>query len=158
MKAEADEVKSTAKASTLPNGNGEICGSISTRPLSHQTLTIISKNCHNRYPNAVSTTATMNGTASRTLAQLPDEMFSIIQTTAGTLSPRLARLCLPGRRIIDTPHYLASTSRGVVPHITQDTFRRDTSINGVYVALEDCMWRKMRALDFVERGSLTGHE
>lgn len=80
----------------------------------------------------------MNGAANGKLSQLPDEMFNIIKSTTHTLSPRLARLALPGRRILDTPHYLAITSRGVVPHITQDTFRRDTDINGVYVALEDC--------------------
>lgn len=87
----------------------------------------------------------MNGAANGTLGQLPDEMFSIIKSTTHThtLSPRLARLSLPGRRILDTPHYLATTSRGVVPHLTQDTFRRDTSINGVYVALEDCTcWQR----------------
>ncbi|KAK4502041.1 hypothetical protein PRZ48_007852 [Zasmidium cellare] len=86
----------------------------------------------------------MDGTANGSLSELPDEMFSIIQSTAHTLSPRLARLSLPGRRIIDTPHYLANTSRGVVPHITQDTFRRDTSIAGVYVALEDFIERAPR--------------
>ncbi|EME43681.1 hypothetical protein DOTSEDRAFT_92801, partial [Dothistroma septosporum NZE10] len=64
-------------------------------------------------------------------------MFSIIKATGQGLGPRLGRLALPGRRVINTPHYLGNTSRGVVPHITQDTFVRDTSINGVYVGLED---------------------
>lgn len=86
----------------------------------------------------------MDGLANGKLEQLPDEMFNIIKSTADSLSPRLARLALPCRRVIDTPHYLANTSRGVVPHITQDTFRRDTSIDGVYVALEDCMSRYPR--------------
>lgn len=72
------------------------------------------------------------------LSQLPDEMFNIIKSTPQSLGPRLGRLCLPGRKAIDTPHYLGVTSRGVVPHITQDTFRRDAHLNGVYVPLEDC--------------------
>ncbi|PPJ58220.1 hypothetical protein CBER1_10208 [Cercospora berteroae] len=73
------------------------------------------------------------------LHQLPDDMFHVIRST-GTAA-RLGRLALPGRRILDTPHYLANTSRGVVPHITQDTFARDTDINGLYIALEDFIER-----------------
>ncbi|KAK6410610.1 hypothetical protein LTR81_015242 [Elasticomyces elasticus] len=76
------------------------------------------------------------------LAQLPDEMFSIIKAASAGLAPRLGRLSLPGRKVVETPHYLAITSRGAVPHITQDTYVRDTNISGVYVGLED----------FIERG------
>lgn len=75
---------------------------------------------------------------STTIAHLPDEMFTIIKDGANGLSARLGRLALPGRRTIETPHYLGITSRGVVPHITQDTFSRDTNIGAVYVPLEDC--------------------
>lgn len=80
----------------------------------------------------------MNGHANGKLSQLPQEMFSVIKTSSNALGPRLGRLALPGRKLIETPHYLANTSRGVVPHITQDTFRRDTHISGAYYALEDC--------------------
>lgn len=85
-----------------------------------------------------------NGSNNGRLSQLPNEMFSIIKSAgqmknAGIgLGPRLGRLALPNKRIVATPHYLANTSRGVVPHITQDTFSRDTDIGAVYVALEDC--------------------
>lgn len=72
------------------------------------------------------------------LAQLPDEMFSIIKSAQNGLGPRLGRLGIAGRKTLETPHYLAITSRGVVPHLSQDTFTRDTNINGVYVPLEDC--------------------
>lgn len=72
------------------------------------------------------------------LADLPDEMFAIIKQSTSGLSPRLGRLTLPNRHAIETPHYLASTSRGVVPHITPDTFRHSTRISGVHLALEDC--------------------
>lgn len=97
----------------------------------------------------------MNGSANGKLEQLPEEMFSVIKTFASSqaVGPRLGRLALPGRKLMDTPHYLANTSRGVVPHITQDTFRRDTHINGVYYALEDC---KHSPLPLLARRRLTG--
>ncbi|KAK3068807.1 hypothetical protein LTR53_013333 [Teratosphaeriaceae sp. CCFEE 6253] len=80
--------------------------------------------------------------SSSSLAQLPDEMFSLIRATATQhLAPRLGRLSLANRKAMETPHYLAITSRGVVPHITQDTYIRDTSISGVYVGLEDFIER-----------------
>jgi hypothetical protein len=66
------------------------------------------------------------------------DMFSIVKATSATLSPRLGRLSLPGRNAIETPHYLGLTSRGVVPHLSQDNFAQLTSISGVYAALEDC--------------------
>lgn len=65
-------------------------------------------------------------------------MFNILKSSASTLSPRLGRLSLTGRNAIDTPHYLANTSRGLVPHLSQDNFAQESSISGVYVALEDC--------------------
>lgn len=72
------------------------------------------------------------------LADLPDEMFTIIKSASQNLGPRLGRLSIAGRNAIETPHYLGATSRGVIPHLTQDTLARDTHISGVYVPLEDC--------------------
>ena len=71
--------------------------------------------------------------------QLPPEMlqFTLLNTTTA-LAPRLGRLSLPGRKTLLTPQYIGNTSRGVVPHITQDNFHRHTDIGGVYVGLEDC--------------------
>ena len=51
---------------------------------------------------------------------------------------RLGTLCFNNRNPIETPHYLAITSRGAVPHLSQDTMRENSEIKGVYVALEDC--------------------
>ena len=51
---------------------------------------------------------------------------------------RLGTLSLHGRKTINTPHYVALTSRGTVPHLTQDMMRDNTEIQGVYAALEDC--------------------
>ncbi|KAH9831082.1 tRNA-guanine transglycosylase family protein [Teratosphaeria destructans] len=71
------------------------------------------------------------------LTELPDELFTIIQQATTRLGPRLGRLSIPGRHAVETPHYLAITSRGAVPHITQDTFSRSTGITSAYVGLED---------------------
>ncbi|KAF2705864.1 tRNA-guanine transglycosylase [Pleomassaria siparia CBS 279.74] len=72
------------------------------------------------------------------LSQLPHEMleFALLKSS-GALAPRLGRLSLPGRKTILTPGFLGNTSRGAVPHISQDNFRKTTSLLGVYVALED---------------------
>ena len=53
---------------------------------------------------------------------------------------RLGQVTLPGRKAVRTPHHIAVTSRGVVPHLSQDVFRQHTDVNGVYMALEDCEW------------------
>lgn len=73
-----------------------------------------------------------------TSGQPPADMFTIVNSSATTLAPRLGRLSLPGRHVIETPHYLANTSRGVVPHLSQDNFAQQSNISGVYAALEDC--------------------
>lgn len=75
------------------------------------------------------------------LDQLPPEMldFTLLKTT-GLLAPRLGRLCLPGRKSMLTPGFIGNTSRGAVPHISQDTYSRSLELNGVYVALEDCTY------------------
>ena len=80
----------------------------------------------------------MDSAENDSFAHLPDEMFTIIKTASQGLGPRLGQLSIAGRHTIETPHYLGVTCRGVVPHLTPDTFARDTSINGVYVPLEDC--------------------
>lgn len=72
------------------------------------------------------------------ISALPDEMFTIIKSALSSTGARLGHLRLPHRHLVETPHYLALTSRGVVPHLTQDTFRGETGIVGVYVPLEDC--------------------
>jgi queuine tRNA-ribosyltransferase accessory subunit len=81
----------------------------------------------------------MSGNTVPDFSKLPPEMleFTILRTT-GPLAPRLGRISLPGRKAVLTPGFLGNTSRGVVPHIAQDNFRKSTNLNGVYVALEDC--------------------
>ena len=54
------------------------------------------------------------------------------------IEARLGCLSLPGRKPINTPHYVAVTSRGAVPHLAPDMVKDHTAIEGVYVPLEDC--------------------
>lgn len=70
----------------------------------------------------------------------PMFQFRVLERAAAstTLGPRLGHLSRKGRNDILTPNYLAITSRGVVPHLSQDTLRSRTDVKGVYVALEDC--------------------
>lgn len=46
-----------------------------------------------------------------------------------------------------TPHYIPASSRGAVPHITQDNMRSHTSLASMYAALEDCKTFESRAED-----------
>ncbi|GME66355.1 Queuine tRNA-ribosyltransferase-like protein [Neofusicoccum parvum] len=72
------------------------------------------------------------------LHQLPEEMLTFeVLKPAAVLAPRLGRLSIPGRATLSTPHYLAVTSRGVVPHLAQDILKRHTDISSLYIALED---------------------
>lgn len=41
-------------------------------------------------------------------------------------------------KLIETPHYVAVTSRGVVPHVSPDVLRKHTRIGAAYFGLEDC--------------------
>ena len=76
------------------------------------------------------------------LNRLPAEMleFTLLKT-AGSLAPRLGRLSVLGRNSVLTPGFIGNTSRGVIPHISQDNFQKSVDIGGVYVPLEDCVWR-----------------
>jgi len=71
------------------------------------------------------------------------EMFSfrLLPTTAAatTHGARLGRLVARNVQI-DTPAFLAPTSRGVVPHLSHDNLRDHTNVKGVYAALEDCVF------------------
>ncbi|KAF2276451.1 tRNA-guanine transglycosylase [Westerdykella ornata] len=72
------------------------------------------------------------------LSHLPPEMLDFtLSKTFGALAPRLGRLTLPGRKPLLTPDFLGNTSRGAVPHISQDIYRSRANLGGVYIALED---------------------
>jgi queuine tRNA-ribosyltransferase accessory subunit len=77
------------------------------------------------------------------LSRLPPEMltFTLKQAASNRLGPRVGQL-LRSRHArgvaIDTPHYVATTSRGVVPHVSHDVLQKSTAVNAVYIPLEDC--------------------
>lgn len=58
--------------------------------------------------------------------------------TASHVEPRHGRLCFRKQDPIETPRYVAVSSRGAVPHLSQDMMRDQTSVRGIYAALEDC--------------------
>lgn len=64
--------------------------------------------------------------------------FQLLRPQSDKHEPRVGRLIFRGRNPIDTPHYLAATSRGAVPHLSQDMTRDNTSICALYTAVEDC--------------------
>lgn len=68
-------------------------------------------------------------------------------THVDDLRPRLGCLSMRGRKEIQTPCYFALSSRGVVPHITQDMMKDNLSISGLYTALEDCESPQIEALE-----------
>ncbi|KAI4264062.1 MAG: hypothetical protein L6R42_000828, partial [Xanthoria sp. 1 TBL-2021] len=71
---------------------------------------------------------------------MPDTLkFEVGDIPHRDCSQRLGLLSLPGRRPIDTPHYFAVSSRGCVPHLSQDMMKGNTGIKGIYAALEDSL-------------------
>ena len=80
-----------------------------------------------------------SGTAER-LAQMPEEMLAFtLETALQRSGPRVGRLVQKNRAAIATPNYVAITSRGVVPHLSQDNIARHTKVKSLYLGLEDCM-------------------
>ena len=64
--------------------------------------------------------------------------FTRAWTDSDNEEGRLGRLRFEDRTVIDTPYYIAVSSRGAVPHLSQDMMRSNTSIKGIYTAVEDC--------------------
>lgn len=73
--------------------------------------------------------------ASRKQTKLNFEILSDSGTTSGA---RLGRLAIEGRKALETPDFIAVTSRGVVPHMTPDVIAAHAQFGGVHMALEDC--------------------
>lgn len=67
---------------------------------------------------------------------------------------RLGRLAAAGRTPIDTPNFIAMTSRGTLPHITPENVSRHLQVTGTYMALEDCECDS-RMLEFVHETNST---
>lgn len=75
--------------------------------------------------------------------QLPlnSSSFALVKPLSDELEPRMGHFSFPGRHTFETPHYIAISSRGAVPHLSQDTMKDSTSIKGIYAGLEDCKIR-----------------
>ena len=66
-------------------------------------------------------------------------LFRILsRADPSVVGPRLGLLAVLGRKHLETPNFVAITSRGAVPHITPDLISSQTNIGGVHMALEDC--------------------
>ncbi|PSR85816.1 tRNA-guanine(15) transglycosylase-like protein [Coniella lustricola] len=71
--------------------------------------------------------------------------FEVLKAVAGDgPTARLGRLTLPTRPVLQTPNFLAITSRGVVPHLTPDTITRHGSFSGAYMAMEDLVEKSQK--------------
>ena len=64
--------------------------------------------------------------------------FELLTASDQQDGPRLGRFTFKGRPSFDTPHFVASSSRGTVSHMTQDMMRDQTAIKSMYAAVEDC--------------------
>lgn len=73
------------------------------------------------------------------LSLLPEEMLSFTLSSFSRSGPRVGSLALKGRSTMKTPCCIGNTSRGAVPHVSQDNLARYRELGGLYVGLEDCM-------------------
>jgi queuine tRNA-ribosyltransferase subunit QTRTD1 len=73
------------------------------------------------------------------LSQMPEEMLAFtIETALQRNGPRLGTLAIRNRTPISTPNHVGITSRGVVPHLSQDNVAKHTKLKSLYFGLEDC--------------------
>jgi queuine tRNA-ribosyltransferase accessory subunit len=73
---------------------------------------------------------------SETIRKVLFEVLSHVDPNV--VGSRLGRLCVHGRKDLETPNFMAVSSRGVVPHISPDVLAANTKIGGIHIALEDC--------------------
>jgi queuine tRNA-ribosyltransferase accessory subunit len=64
--------------------------------------------------------------------------FEIKKSDIESNTERLGVLSFEDRHAVETPHYIAISSRGCIPHLTPDNVRTQTSIKSIYTAFEDC--------------------
>ncbi|KAK6339378.1 hypothetical protein TWF718_008797 [Orbilia javanica] len=74
-----------------------------------------------------------------TFRVLKTAVTDVAATTAqpGATTARTGVLNLSKGFTLQTPNFLAPTSRGVVPHLSPDNLEKNTGVEGVFVALED---------------------
>lgn len=81
------------------------------------------------------------------LSRLPLEMlaFTLREAATNSLGPRVGQFLRGTHPAINTPHYVATTSRGVVPHVSPDILAKSTAVSAVYIPLEDCEYSPAQA-------------
>lgn len=90
--------------------------------------------------NFTSTTFNMSAAESSIGAAISSAFTRLSSTTGdGGSKARLGELALKGRDAIETPNFLAVTSRGVMPHISPDAIPSQATFPGVFTAIEDCL-------------------
>lgn len=85
--------------------------------------------------------------ATEDATSVPAEMLSFVlrQGEFAKAGLRLGQLIVQGRPAIPTPAFIAPTSRGVIPHVTQDILSKLTRVPALYIGLEDCTCITMSA-------------
>lgn len=79
----------------------------------------------------------MEPDSARLLKQMPNPL-SVLHPAPPVLAPRVGNFTIPGRKNIQTPHYVAITTRGAVSHLTPDVIQDHTNISSLHIGLEDC--------------------
>ncbi|KAF4978020.1 hypothetical protein FZEAL_5545 [Fusarium zealandicum] len=70
-------------------------------------------------------------------------MFELLKPAVADVGvARLGRLAFASRRVMETPNYVAVTSRGAIPHLTPDNVAKHTSFDAAYLAIEDFLEKK----------------
>jgi len=67
-------------------------------------------------------------------------LFEVLSHVDPSVSARLGRLRVQGRKDLDTPNFMAVGSRGVVSHLSPDVLAANTQVGGIHMALEDCKY------------------
>ena len=79
-----------------------------------------------------------SGENPRAVSTKPLSFENLTALSTSVHEARLGKLLRIGRRGVETPNYFPLSSRGSVPHLSQDTVRDHTAITGIHTALEDC--------------------
>ncbi|KAK4172358.1 putative queuine tRNA-ribosyltransferase [Triangularia setosa] len=74
------------------------------------------------------------------------EVLSSALKEGTSTAARVGRLTFPGRRPIDTPNFIAVTSRGTLPHVTPDNISKHLQVSGAYFSLEDFVEKSQQNL------------
>ncbi|KAK4203273.1 putative queuine tRNA-ribosyltransferase [Triangularia verruculosa] len=74
------------------------------------------------------------------------EVLSSALKESTSAAARIGRLAFPGRRPIDTPNFIAVTSRGTLPHVTPDNISKHLQVSGAYFSLEDFVEKSQQNL------------